>query len=374
MQQMIITGAGHPYPGATCLDGGRSPDRPCSPSSAYTSESQGRGYRSPVSVQSGACHQHHQFPNKSPQPENLVTLIDTSADRNQTVILTNTANLSLLTFQIVNQTKRCNDDYIVSECECGRHIYPKSCMSVKCTKCAEFAVMRRAKRAFERLTFCNTGIYRNTFGAIINYTVFTLPPSIREKYIDPKQITLLRAKLWNLLKTKFGGFFGIQATHPIGNESGNVFNPHLNFLWRQRPGFRNFIDVNKLRAEYKEILGIDFDPDCHHNYYDDPKQIMHKCKYVLRAFPQFVDWIGNIQWYGSFPHIDFSDEFICGDCMQKFRIIGTIAGIEVRDYEALGVNAIRGPPWENDALIRRFKSNPTQTTTSEKEIIHLFDD
>jgi hypothetical protein len=142
-------------------------------------------------------------------------------------------------------------------------------------------------------------------------------------------------------------FYGVEISHPVG-EAGDDFHPHLNFLWRPRPGFRGFVDVELLRAEWGRILGARGAVDVYHQYSSSEGKIRHWCRYVSRLFPGFHGWTGNVKWYGTYPRKKTPAPGRCLRCGHQYRYVGTVSSEEheraCKSKLLLGVD----PPWERD--------------------------
>jgi hypothetical protein len=191
---------------------------------------------------------------------------------------------------------------------------------------------------------------------IFCYTDFTIPPVLRQNYSDPKKWSGLRKNIWHILKVQFGAFFGVEATHPIGEDNPDTFHPHLNFLWVMRDGFRPFIDVDELRAIFASALKYDGPVDFYHAYGDDDAQLMHWSKYITRIFPEFSSWAGSLRWYGHYPKVEKVRACVCPKCETAYRILGYINNRIIKAYDEFGFRLGRSPPWENDKNITPFKS------------------
>lgn len=181
------------------------------------------------------------------------------------------------------------------------------------------------------------------------YSVFTVPDSIRERYLDPKEWSKVRRKVWMVLKSKFGGSYGFEASHPIG-ENQSKFHPHLNFIWIQKNGYSPFIDVEMLRQEWSTILKVD-EADVYTQYTSSPARIMHWCKYVTRVFTGYSEWTGRTRWYGSYPKSNQIEPSVCPDCKCRIKVIGRIDADVVRDYYKYGYLMGIDPPWLDDSKI-----------------------
>ena len=187
------------------------------------------------------------------------------------------------------------------------------------------------------------------------YTDFTIPPELRQTYADPKIWKALRGAVWKLLHTKYGAIFGVEASHPVGDDNPTVFHPHLNFLWVIRDGFRSYIDVATLQDQFREILNYPGAVNLYHSYGTDEAQLMHLCKYITRIFPEFADWTGALRWFGKYPHLKKIDICVCPECLKKPKLLGYISSDEIKTYDLYGFRLGRSPPWENDKKITPFR-------------------
>jgi hypothetical protein len=243
----------------------------------------------------------------------------------------------------------CTPKYIVQACSCGRSIIPSTCMSLSCRTCAPWTNKRRARSLFGRLTDPSGTVARPVI-----YTVFTVPQEIRHKFIDAKEWQKVRKKVWTHLKDTHGASFGVEVSHPKGDE-GNQFHPHLNFLWRTRKGFRPFVDTSLLRTAWADILGVS-SVDVHSEYTEHPAKIMHWCKYITRVFLGFHKWAGAVRWYGHYPRTSKKIACTCGLCGEPFRAVGTVRADDVDNWYKHGWKLGLEPPWYNNKKIMHFKS------------------
>lgn len=229
---------------------------------------------------------------------------------------------------IRNSTVTCEPYYIVVACGCGHHTVKSGCMKKNCVTCKDYTSHHRAKETFKRFVpllwrdeeFLAKDGFRHLNNKVI-YTVFTMPPELRPKYVDKKKCRLLRSKLWKLLES-FGASFGCEVTHPIGDKNPDLFSPHFNFIWRQRETFKPFINVAKLNEGWAKILKTNLAVDCWTEYEDKIENIRHICNYVCRTFPQYAEWSGYIRWYGNYPDVKDEGE-VCQKCHEKIIAIGT---------------------------------------------------
>lgn len=247
----------------------------------------------------------------------------------------------------------CKPRFIVLQCACGRSIVPSVCMSTKCPNCAPHIAKRRAMRAHERLVYTIPKYYNRKSSRAVIYTVLTIPEAVRLRFADPHVWQKLRGKIWKLLKSEFGGLYGVEASHPTGDE-GLHFHPHLNFLWVQRRGYTPFIDVERLRLIWAEVLSVK-SADVHTQYAGNHAQVMHWCKYVLRTFPGLHWWTGPIRWYGKYPRKKKIEKQCCASCGQKYYIIGHIDAEAINLYDKIGFYMGKAPPWEDDNQITHYR-------------------
>lgn len=300
---------------------------------------------------------------------------------NPRIIFNTTANLKPQTPQLLvwdvyikdldrKNVKACEPDLVVNECGCKRWLVPSACMCKDCTSCAPYVQNRTARSLFRRfMTGNQTSISQVKMKPVL-YTVLTIPPHIREGYRDPKELKKVRRLAWEMLKTKFGAYYGVESTHPIGDKS-LLFHPHLNFVWRQRNGFTPFIDVSMLRTYWADILDVRV-VDVWHQYSVNSAQVFKWCEYVGRPFPGYSWWRGSIRWYGRYPKVCVKREWICPDCGCYIRRLGIISGKVVEDYYKHGWLIGLDPPWYNNknlTLCRGRKKHGTDTGLSEGSLL-----
>lgn len=136
-----------------------------------------------------------------------------------------------------------------------------------------------------------------------------------------------------IFKKDFGFEFGVEISHPISEAAEEVFHPHINLLWLQKPGQKPFIDLDKLRQAWAKLLQYGGPVDVHHAYYTDKKKIMHKCRYVARSFPGLSIWVGSLRWYGKPPKMD-PEVIVCPKCGQCYIIMDFITEHEYLEERA----------------------------------------
>lgn len=226
--------------------------------------------------------------------------------------------LRSIMFSIRQSTSKCTSKFVETACLCGFKITPRTCKKYDCETCAPAVKKRRAHRAKRRLDL-------GRHGRPILYTVFTVPPQLREQYSDRKEWRKLARKVWKLLRTEFGGEFGIEASHPHGDTDENgdpgVFHPHLNFLWVTRKGSPAFLDVDKLRRAYSVLLCAEVS-DVWHHYYRNPVDLKRRIYYVMRTFPGCSAWTGSVRWYGKYPRMGAEPVRcpVCGSAISFIRV------------------------------------------------------
>lgn len=289
------------------------------------------------------------------------------------VILTDTVNLDHLERLPFTEPRTCDPKYIVLQCNCGRQIVPSTCMNRDCTICAPHVGRKRSESVFRRLM--NITQYPHSHSAVdghkqiknrpyrvVIYTIFTIPIELREKYLDKKQWSLLRGRIWKMLKKKFGGLYGVEISHPHGDKKPTLFHPHFNFLWVQRDGWRGFIPTENLRDSFAQLVGTET-VNVRTQYSKWVRQIKHWCNYTCRTFPGNHVWTGCMRWYGAYPRDVKKFDVNCPTCGCKFKRIGWIPKWLVDQfYEKDWITGI-DPPWYSDKNI--FLTKNRCRTTSE---------
>lgn len=241
-------------------------------------------------------------------------------------------------FNIRQSTTRCHPRYFAFSCKCGSEHYMRGChsplwspdltvvrsgcMRYNCPDCAAQITKRRAKRAKERLD-------KGRQGRAILYTVLTVPPHLRETYVDRKAWRKLIRGAWRVLREEFAGEFAVESSHPHGDprdegeDAAELFHPHVNFLWVQRRGFSPYIDVDRLRVRWSALLGVEVS-DVWHHYYKDPRELQRRIEYVMRTFPGFAGWVGSVRWYGQYPRKLSPHVWKCDKCGEPYSFAGMV--------------------------------------------------
>ena len=248
-------------------------------------------------------------------------------------------------FKLYPPTK-CNPKYIILQCECGRRVVPSTCMNLDCKNCADFVTRRRQSKVVHRLLDYIFYWYKSHVKRAVLYTVLTVPPEVRYKYSTREAWAKLRRRAWKMLKKEFAGHFGIEATHPVGDKDKKHFHPHLNFLWKQKTGFRPFIDVDRLRTAWAQILEVQ-NVDVHHEYTHRIGKVIHWVRYVVRTFPGTHKWTGPVRWFGKYPKSSLDKHHhTCPDCGQRTKYIGWLLADTVDHWYQYGQPRGMDPPWE----------------------------
>lgn len=286
------------------------------------------------------------------------------------VILTDTVNLDPLESLPFQKSLACDPKYIVLQCQCGRQIVPSTCMSRDCVPCAPHISRKRSESVFRRLMQPTPKSRVQKQYRTVIYTIFTIPIELREKYLDKKQWSLLRGRVWKMLKKKFGGLYGVEVSHPHGDKKPTLFHPHFNFLWVQRDGYRPFIPTENLRDSFAQLVGTET-VNVRTQYSKWVRQIKHWCNYVCRTFPGNHVWTGPMRWYGSYPRETKRQNAKCPECGCYLKRIGWIPKWLVDQYyEKDWITGI-DPPWLSDKNIFMTKNSgsinavPTQSQRSQ---------
>lgn len=275
--------------------------------------------------------------------------------KRQPIIFNSPSKLPFDNLCVQNQITECEPDFLVRECKCGRTVVLTGCMRKDCIQCTGRLNHRRSSAAFDRFNAIKKIRNKQNKRTIFCYTDFTIPPILRQGFVNKKRWQALRQQLWFMLHFQYGAIFALEGTHPIGDKNSEVFHPHLNFVWVIDDDHNPYIDVDELRGFLQVFLKYLGPVDVWHQYSEDIAKLRHWCKYVTRIFPEFSGWAGSIRWYGDYPNFKKESECYCSVCEEKFRTIGSLPGHLVNNFEERGFFMGRAPPWENDKLIRPFK-------------------
>lgn len=218
--------------------------------------------------------------------------------------------------------KLCKVRYFKRYCLCagvaGFPVIKSGCMNRECPECATQIGKRRAGRVRER--FKEGFKLKQAFRTVI-YTVLTVPPSLRHRYVDKKVWRATIKKFWEYLQTHHGAWFGIECSHPHGENPRN-FHPHANFLWIQYDGFKPFIPVEQLRAAWRRILDTEEEVNLYTQYFEKKEVLAHRTRYITRTFPGCATWIGSMRWYGKFPRgVVHEDHSHCPKCRERYLYV-----------------------------------------------------
>lgn len=288
--------------------------------------------------------------------------------------------LSRIILNIRQSASSCSPRFWQFACKCGFRVIKSGCMRYDCEECAPQVKIRRAIRARERLDHDRQG------GAIL-YTVLTVPPEFRSRYVDRKSWRKELRTFWRILRDEFAGEFALECSHPYGSPdeddySPDFFHPHANFLWRQRRGADPFLDVGTLivlwtaqlngldrarsleiwqeiRAEHpseelavqlqlaRDALDVRTMSVAWHHYFKAPGEITKRIEYVCRTFPGFSSWTGSMRWYGKFPRRLPDRIWICERCGEPMLFIGASDADEYQAYLERSQQETRGSPDED---------------------------
>lgn len=289
-----------------------------------------------------------------------------SQHRQAPLYLVHTANLGSEELpEPLYKPVKCDPKFIVLGCNCPvdltkpklgnkRHIVPSACMSLDCEHCWSHVSWRRANMIFYRLLSPHTGQTKSYRTPTVIYTIFTLPEGLRKKFLNKKYWQYIRVKAWAILRDKFGAKFGVEASHPTGDQEEFNFQPHMNFLWIQKPGFKPFLDKEKLWKAWGKVLHQD-EARVWSQYSDRLKRIRDWAWYVGRSFPGTHEWTGSMRWYGTYPKQKQLEHTTCAECGSRYKLIGFISATIVEDFWDTGFLSGRDPPWYDANFVQPLK-------------------
>ena len=191
-----------------------------------------------------------------------------------------------------SERKPCSPRYYAIACSHAFHYLKSGCMNRECPECCDAVSSRRASRARKRLE-------AGRRGRAVCYTVLTVPPELREAFLDRKTWRAALKAMFGVLRSKFGAEFAVECSHPWGDKDPSRFHPHANFLWVSKAGA--FLSVEHLQKEWANVLGSRRLPVVWHQYSYEVGKIAHLARYVTRDFPGFSEWCGSMRWYGDYP-------------------------------------------------------------------------
>ncbi len=290
--------------------------------------------------------------------------------RQPPLYLVHTANLEAAYMpEPLYQPTKCDPKFIVIGCKCGREgrkIVPSACMSLDCIHCWSHVAARRAARVFHRLVSPPQGKRMSYRLPTVIYTVFTIPEHLRDRFLERAEWQKVRKLAWKILKEKFGARFAVEATHPTGDAPEFNFQPHLNFLWIQRSGYKPFLDKGLLWGEWGKALGLK-EARVWSRYSDKIKQIHGWAWYVGRPFPGTHKWTGPMRWYGTYPKAKEFEHVTCSECGSHYHVIGFLYSWQVEQWYAGEWKTGLAPPWQRDSEIsplpyRKAISQDTSTS------------
>lgn len=222
----------------------------------------------------------------------------------------------------------CKPEWKVFFCGCSARVAEVGCNRLDCRNCADFLRRRRATAIGERM---EAG--RN--GKPVIYTVFTIPPDLREKAANKATWGRWMRALRKVLKKKFGLLYGCERVDPCGDEKPDVWHPHLNLLWVQRDGWRPFIDVDALREEWARIIGTE-EPNLWTQFSTEPAKLGHWYSYMGRTWSDWRKAVPNhltVRWIGKYPARPPQEEPVCDECGQKVEDLSFLSSTkEVAEF------------------------------------------
>jgi len=208
---------------------------------------------------------------------------------------------------------RCGGRVILSECESGQHIFARKVVCGKewCSDCGQDdskAHNRRIARLAPKIQQIGQ----------LGYFVIEFPDKYRKlvgwcyskaalRAATNKVVAVLAGKRMGRCG-RVGGYFnrGLLRWHWFGEKVVGKWNPHINVLVDSA-----FIEAGQLELIKAELRAAVKCPDLiiHYSFFDEPGQIYHKLKYVVRATFRQYDWnpamaeelfnFRNIRWWGS---------------------------------------------------------------------------
>jgi hypothetical protein len=201
---------------------------------------------------------------------------------------------------------------------------------------------------------------RKRRGRAVIYTVFTVPPALRERAADPKVWKSWRKKIWKYLGAVHGAVYGYERTDPAGDSEPTLWHPHMNFLWVQRDGFRPFLDVDALRAEWARIIGAKTEVDIWSQYAKDgdAEYRLHLYSYMGRTWPDWVRAVPHGQRLIQLGRVEKAppkEKPHCEECGSRFR------KMKCDTFEEAKAWADRGPEVCRAEVRRRRKEKMEPT-------------
>jgi hypothetical protein len=244
-------------------------------------------------------------------------------------------------------------------------------------------------------------------GSPLHYFVGTVPPCrdrrrhgrgclcFRERFADAAAWSEVRRAWGKLLRKKYGAVWAFEATHPVGDPEDPRhkaasgwnpavpravdFHPHVNFLWYSPGRSRWNLDLAELRRDWATVLGLapdwvqldltsagearrarDWKPRVvvWHGYgFKDPREGQRDAgkfvHYVVRPFPGFRKWTGNVRWYGKYPRaVEPEPAAPCEHCGEPIRMVASGFWAETLIKRWVEAGALEGvpirgrpPPW-----------------------------
>lgn len=266
------------------------------------------------------------------------------------------ASAEALSLTSQQSAKRCRKSHLYIDCGCGSQLIPRGCGSSDCVDCTEEVAARRARRVAERVEKGLAG------QGPVHRVILTLPPAVRERYLDPaKWRELGRAAAAILRAAPLRLRFLVEASHPVGDSAPEDFHPHFNFVGVQVPGARFYLsesDINTLRALWADALDLpatEVNPPEVSFYWPrrrprEAKEFRFALRYTLRPFPGWAAWLPSVRWFGAYPR-GMSFESFCPHCGAAYTIRAAGANaikLALKELHASGLDSmglrLTGPP------------------------------
>lgn len=245
----------------------------------------------------------------------------------------------------------CNPRFVAKVCGCRVQKLPATCNRLCCQGCQNKLRARRSRAIADKM---QPDI---DLGAAVIYLIVTVPEHRREAAADYKTWSKWCRSLWKFLKVDQGALYGVGRMDPAGDEAPTKWHPHLNLLFIRRGG-RGWLDVEKVKEAWAEIIGAEHDLfgrpiiDVRAAYADATNQarINHWFDYQGRTW---AAWRKSVpkhltqRWYGgkAVPKKKKLPEWTCPDCDARFHVIRCKSELEADEYVHLGPDRALAVAW-----------------------------
>jgi hypothetical protein len=218
--------------------------------------------------------------------------------------------------------------------------YESGCCRLSCVACEKQLRARRALAIKERFEAAG-----GMAGGPVLYTILTVPPALRARAAQEATWTDWKRKIVKWLKKNAGFRFGVERTDPAGDRDRTKWHPHINLLWCQRPGFRPYLDLAKLRTAWAQIIGAKT-VNVWHQFSSAPGQLWHWFSYMGRTWPEWVPVVKGhmtVRWYGRYPKSEDAGPACCEKCGEGYVVLRCGSRACAEEMVAAGAAAVR---WE----------------------------